>query len=221
MNLIILKKIMDYKIFFIRTFSSLVLLSFILTVLIFFEKKILFIVIIIFFIIFLEVYKNFIINKLKIYLILYLILSFIFYIVYFLFFYNNLIFIYCILVIIFFDSFSYLIGSKIGKTKILPKISPNKTMEGYFFGIIFSIIFSGIFNYYFSLFHFLEFILLTFFIIQFAFIGDLIESFYKRISNIKDSGKLIPGHGGFFDRFDSFLSISFFLLPHSIILSIL
>ena len=215
MNSLILKKIMDYKNFIIRSFSSLFLLSLTLGVLIFFEKKILYIIILIFFIIFLEVYKNFKINKLKIYLILYLILSSIFYIFYFIYFFDNLIFLYCILVIIVFDSFSYLIGSKLGKIKIFPKISPKKTIEGYFFGIIFSIIFSSIFNYYFLLFNFREFILLTFFLIQFAFIGDLIESFYKRISSIKDSGKLIPGHGGFFDRFDSFLSISFLLLPYS------
>ena len=206
---------MDYKNFIVRTFSSLILLSFILSILFFFEKKIIFIIILIYLIIFYEVYKSFKINKLKEYLILYLIASFIFYIIYFMYFYNNLIFLYCILVIISFDSFSYLIGSKIGKTTIVPKISPNKTLEGYFFGTFFAIIFSCIFNYYFLLFNFLEFFLFTIFLIQFAFIGDLLESFYKRISNIKDSSKFIPGHGGFFDRFDSFLSIPFILLPYS------
>ena len=215
MNIKILKKIMDYNNFIIRFLSSLVLILFTFSILIFYEKKIIFIITIIFFLIFLEVYQNFKIDKLKKYLILYLIISFIFYIIYFIYFYNNLIFLYCILVIIFFDSFSYLLGSKLGKTKILPNISPNKTILGYFSGIFFSIIFSGFFNYYFLLFDFLEFIIFTFFIIQFAFIGDLLESYYKRLSNIKDSGKLIPGHGGFFDRFDSFLSIPFFLLPYS------
>ena len=212
---------MDYKNFILRAFSSILLLFSTLSVLMFFGEKFLFIIIIVFFLIFLEVFKNFKINRLKIYLIIYLILSFIFYFIYLIFFYNNLIFLFCILVVIYFDSFSFIFGSKLGKTKILPKISPNKTIEGYFFGLVFSIIFSGIFNYYFLIFDFFEFILVTILLTQFAFIGDLIESFYKRISNIKDSGTLIPGHGGFFDRFDSFLSIPFFLLPYSFFTTIL
>ena len=206
---------MDYKNFIVRSFSSLVLLSFTLSILLLFEKKIIFFIMLIFIIIFYEVYKNFKKNKLKEFLILYLIFSFVFYIIYFIFFFNYLIFLYCVLVIVSFDTFSYLIGSKIGKTKIFPKISPNKTIEGYFFGLILSIVFSGIFNYYILIFNLFEFFLFTIFLIQFAFIGDLLESFFKRISNIKDSSKFIPGHGGFFDRFDSFLSIPFILLPYS------
>ena len=57
------------------------------------------------------------------------------------------------------------------------------------------------------------FILISTILIVFAFIGDLIQSYYKRQSNIKDSSSLLPGHGGFFDRFDSFILVLIFINP--------
>ena len=101
----------------------------------------------------------------------------------------------------------------------LTKISPKKTYEGLLGGIVSSFLFSLLFSYIFKIkinFSLIVFILL---IILSAFIGDILESYYKRKNNIKNSSKLIPGHGGVFDRFDSFLfSIIFFSISNNIAL---
>ena len=124
---------------------------------------------------------------------------------------NNLInFNLFLLTIISFDIFSYIIGKSYGKNKLIA-ISPNKTIEGLIGGLIFSLIFSLLFSLFFKI--EINFKLLIFItvIIFSAFLGDIIESFYKRKNNLKNSSELIPGHGGVFDRFDSFLfSIIFY-----------
>ena len=117
-------------------------------------------------------------------------------------------FIIIILTITIFDTSSYLLGSLIGRTKIL-SISPNKTYEGLLGGIIFTIIFMIIFNYIFLNSYFFSFIVVILSIIFLAFLGDIIESYFKRLSNIKNSSNLIPGHGGFLDRFDSFILVTY------------
>ena len=109
-----------------------------------------------------------------------------------------------------FDTFSYIIGKFIGKNKFI-KISPNKTVEGLLGGTICafccSLLIIHLVNSYFTL----KIILFIIMIITTAFLGDLLESFFKRKNNLKDSSDLIPGHGGVFDRFDSFLfSIIFY-----------
>ena len=109
-----------------------------------------------------------------------------------------------IFIIITFDIFSYLIGKMFGKNQLI-KLSPNKTIEGFLGGFILSFI-STIFiliflNNSLSL-NTIFFILI---IILSAFTGDIIESYFKRKNNLKNSSNLIPGHGGVFDRFDSFL----------------
>ena len=115
-----------------------------------------------------------------------------------------------ILTVITFDVFSYISGKFFGK-KNLTKISPNKTIEGLLGGIITSLFFSLYFAFILNLqlnFNLIFFIVM---IIISAFIGDIIESFFKRKNNLKNSSNLIPGHGGVFDRFDSFLfSIIFY-----------
>ena len=123
-----------------------------------------------------------------------------------------------ILTVISFDIFSYLIGKSLGKKKLI-KISPNKTYEGFIGGIVFSIFFSLIFAYIFNIHINLELFIFLFLIIISAFAGDIIESFFKRKNNLKNSSEFIPGHGGVFDRFDSFLfSIIFYSVSINILL---
>ena len=108
-----------------------------------------------------------------------------------------------------FDSGAYIIGKNFGKNSFLPELSPNKTIEGLIGGLICTIIFMIILNYLFINFYIFNFLLIIFTIIFLSFLGDIIESYYKRLSNIKNSSMLIPGHGGFFDRFDSFILVSY------------
>ena len=104
-----------------------------------------------------------------------------------------------------FDTFAYIVGSKIGKNKILPKISPKKSWEGFIGGFIFTLLSVYFINQYFECFT-LNFLILLAFIIPFtASAGDFIASYYKRIANVKDSGIIIPGHGGMLDRMDAFM----------------
>lgn len=101
-----------------------------------------------------------------------------------------------------FDSFAYLFGSRYGRNKILPKISPKKSWEGFFGGYISTLIISFILmNYQAKLLE--EYIIIAFILPVTATVGDLIASYYKRKSNVKDYGKLIPGHGGIIDRLDA------------------
>lgn len=105
------------------------------------------------------------------------------------------------------DIFAYLIGRKFGKHKLIPSISPNKTIEGSIGGIIASMFFSFLFGFYFDLPIYI--IIITSFLGSIiAQIGDLAASSIKRYVGIKDFGKLIPGHGGVLDRFDSVLLVA-------------
>ena len=123
-----------------------------------------------------------------------------------------------ILIVVSFDVFSYIIGKSFGKKK-LNKISPNKTYEGLVGGLIMAVILSLSFSYYFKININFNLIFFIFIIIFSAFTGDIIESFYKRKNNLKNSSELIPGHGGVFDRFDSFLfSIIFYSISVKILL---
>tara|TARA_Y100001970_G_scaffold57834_1_gene73294 strand:+ start:124 stop:753 length:630 start_codon:yes stop_codon:yes gene_type:complete len=155
-----------------------------------------------------EININFINNKNKFYLYIYVLISFIFLQLYLFYYFRLIDFIIIILTIAIFDTSSYFLGSLIGKTKIL-SISPNKTYEGLVGGIIFTIIFMIPLNYFFIDLYNFSFFIIILSIIFLSFLGDLIESYFKRLSNIKNSGKLIPGHGGFLDRFDSFILVTY------------
>ena len=102
------------------------------------------------------------------------------------------------------DIFAYLTGKKFGKYKIFPKISPNKTVEGYIGGTFCSLFLFTIIFLYYNL-KDVSLIIYVFIIIMSSFIGDLYVSFFKRKLNIKDLGKIFPGHGGVLDRIDSWL----------------
>ncbi len=199
---------MDYKNFISRIFISLVFIS-IYSICLFVNFSLVFYLIItIYFLVILEIFIYF--RKYKLIPITYILFSF--------FFMLNInfkeeylsIFNLFVLLVVTFDIFSYLVGKLYGKKKLI-KISPNKTIEGFFGGLFFSFLTGLLYAYYFEL---KIDILLIFFIIliQFtAFIGDILESSYKRKNNLKDSSEFLPGHGGVFDRFDSFLfSIIFF-----------
>ena len=113
------------------------------------------------------------------------------------------------------DVGSYLIGSSIGKTPLFPQISPNKTIEGLLGGIGFVLIFVTI-TYVFELIS-LDLLIISLLSIPFAFVGDYLESQLKREKSIKDSGSLIPGHGGVWDRLDSHIAV----IPIFVLLTIL
>ena len=106
------------------------------------------------------------------------------------------------------DIMAYVGGKLFGKIKIFPYISPNKTLEGSIIGLFSSILLSVSYAFFneLDLFQYSSLGLLVGF---FGSLGDLYISFFKRKINIKDTGKLIPGHGGILDRFDSYL----FCLP--------
>ncbi len=102
------------------------------------------------------------------------------------------------------DIAAYIIGTAIGKLKLAPKISPKKTIEGSIAGIFFSIITIIFLNHWLN-YDLNKLIVIGIAVSVFGQCGDLFESMLKRGAKIKDSGNLIPGHGGVLDRFDSLL----------------
>ncbi|MDC0231649.1 phosphatidate cytidylyltransferase [Aureispira] len=117
------------------------------------------------------------------------------------------------------DVFAYLLGSKIGKHKMFPRISPNKTWEGtlsgvagaIFTGYLCSLVFSNL------TFQLPFWIGLACICTVFGIFGDLVESMLKRSLGIKDSGNMLPGHGGFLDRFDAFIFVIPFVFTYLIL----
>ena len=108
------------------------------------------------------------------------------------------------------DTGAYLFGKMFGKHKLWPVISPNKTIEGFIGGLFCSLLVPIIMSF------FVEFSMnmwlllsITIILSLFGQLGDLVESGFKRHFGVKDSGRILPGHGGILDRFDSFM----FVLP--------
>lgn len=117
------------------------------------------------------------------------------------------------------DTFAYITGRAIGKTKLAASISPKKTVEGSLGGLLGCIVTGFLLNNFYlsQYFNPIDVLLLAFCIWLFGTTGDLFESRLKRSVDIKDSGNLLPGHGGFMDRFDSF----YFMIVAAIYLTIL
>lgn len=104
------------------------------------------------------------------------------------------------------DTGAFFMGSKFGKTKLFPVISPKKTVEGSLGGVLFSLVTAALCKLIF--FHSMDFV--DCFVLgiiggSFGQLGDLVESMIKRSVAVKDSGAVMPGHGGFFDRFDGII----------------
>ena len=127
------------------------------------------------------------------------------------------------------DTGAYAIGSVYGKHKMTPRLSPKKSWEGYFAGVVTAIVVGAFFAYAFSsegprplygLIDPLKGALLGLVIGSVTPLGDLGESMIKRLSGAKDSGNVIPGHGGFFDRIDAWIwgaAIGFFIIQYFIL----
>jgi len=113
------------------------------------------------------------------------------------------------------DSFAYILGKSFGRRKLLERISPNKTVEGFLGGIAGAILASFlIFNYVVETYSLINWIIIAILASVFGTIGDLIQSKFKRQAGVKDSGILMPGHGGLYDRLDSIVYASPFIYAY-------
>lgn len=118
------------------------------------------------------------------------------------------------------DIFAYLTGVSIGRHKLCPRISPKKTIEGSIGGAVFTMLFAYVLNrFVLNVFFFdnymsdIEVLFLALGVVVFGTLGDLTESMMKRHAGVKDSGNIIPGHGGILDRFDAtFMAMPFVFL---------
>ena len=103
------------------------------------------------------------------------------------------------------ETFAYIVGTTLGKTKLFKSLSPNKTWEGMIGGGIFALLASWIISNYYTDIGFVNWFVIALIIVVFGTYGDLFESLLKRSTNKKDSGSILPGHGGILDRFDGVL----------------
>jgi len=109
------------------------------------------------------------------------------------------------------DTFAYLVGITMGKNKLFERISPKKTVEGFVGGVIFAVV-AGILLAHFYLHQdLIKWIIIAMIVSAFGTLGDLIESKFKRLAGVKDSGHIMPGHGGFLDRLDSIIFVAPFV----------
>jgi len=113
------------------------------------------------------------------------------------------------------DTFAYIVGKSIGKRKLFERVSPKKTIEGFIGGVVFAVLASYIISrYYFDPkeYYFKKSVVIwmtiALIVSVFGTIGDLIESKFKRLAGVKDSGAIMPGHGGILDRLDSVIFVA-------------
>jgi phosphatidate cytidylyltransferase len=103
------------------------------------------------------------------------------------------------------DTGAYLVGSKFGRNKLFERHSPKKSWEGFIGGILICALASYILSIFYVEYDWTQWILISLIISIFGTMGDLVESMFKRSLNVKDSGGILPGHGGLLDRFDGLL----------------
>lgn len=101
------------------------------------------------------------------------------------------------------DTFAYVVGSLIGKHKLYAAVSPKKTVEGFFGGLVFAVLAAYLIASYVDILNKNQWIILAIVVVVMGSLGDLLESKFKRVANVKDSGAILPGHGGILDRLDS------------------
>ncbi|MCK5815150.1 MAG: phosphatidate cytidylyltransferase [Flavobacteriaceae bacterium] len=102
-----------------------------------------------------------------------------------------------------FESMAYSVGVPLGRHRLFERISPKKSWEGTIGGAVFTLAAGYFLCLLFPVISQIDWLIISILVVIFGTIGDLIESMFKRQANIKDSSNLIPGHGGFLDRFDS------------------
>ncbi|MGQ2984617.1 phosphatidate cytidylyltransferase [Flavobacterium sp.] len=116
------------------------------------------------------------------------------------------------------DTFAYIVGKAIGRHKLFERISPKKTIEGFLGGMVFAIAAGYILSIYFKVLSPLHWMASAAILVIFGTLGDLVESKFKRVAGVKDSGNIMPGHGGILDRLDSIIfAIPFLFLYYQII----
>jgi len=111
----------------------------------------------------------------------------------------------CLLILWASDSGAYFAGTRFGKTKLFERVSPKKSWEGFLGGAFSAIVVAFVISQYFTVLEDWKWLVIAGIIIIAGTYGDLIESLFKRSIEIKDSGSVLPGHGGFMDRFDGLL----------------
>jgi phosphatidate cytidylyltransferase len=103
------------------------------------------------------------------------------------------------------DSWAYLFGITLGKHRLFERISPKKSWEGFIGGALASLLTGYIYSLFIPQIGMIQWFVMAEIVVVFSTLGDLMESLFKRTIHIKDSGSMIPGHGGLLDRFDSML----------------
>lgn len=109
------------------------------------------------------------------------------------------------------DSFAYLIGKNFGKRKLFPSVSPKKTIEGFAGGFIGSVLAGFLIFKYVGYYPLWVWLTMGLVVAILGTVGDLVQSKIKRLAGVKDSGRLMPGHGGLYDRLDSIIFVAPFV----------
>ena len=109
------------------------------------------------------------------------------------------------------DSFAFFVGKNLGKRKLFESVSPKKTIEGFLGGVFFTLITAFLVSYFCDFLSLTNLLVISLIASIIGTIGDLVESKFKRQANTKDSGTIMPGHGGILDRLDSLLFVAPFV----------
>lgn len=103
------------------------------------------------------------------------------------------------------DTGAYIVGRTLGRTLLMPRVSPKKTVEGLVGGVVLALVVAWLLHHYWPVLSLVQWLVCAVVVAITSTIGDLIESAFKRAAGVKDSGNVLPGHGGILDRFDGFL----------------